>query len=360
MTTASRSSHRGAMSASSAGSPRRWSWAHLLALIGLPILVLEVWTVIAWAIDDPDQITTYRDTSDVSWYAAHVVEAMVLVLGVVMVVHLFRDCRRERQFFTFDMMFCLCGGTLVWADGALNTFQPMWLPSSNWVNVNSMCGHMPMVVNPDCGRLPDPILFTLASDTFAFLAVAMVLAGVIEKIRHRWPRLSRAQLVAIVFLGAIFLEALLEPTVIALHLWNWGGTPLSVPIGGADFQLPVIEVLAAGIFFAIPVSLRIFRDDRGLTLVERGRERHAPRAPRAVTMLAMYSVFQVSIWLVAYLPLWPLGFYAHEWSPKMPVHIVNGICDIPGSPSASTRYGPCPGSPGFRMPGRHSLPGKSP
>ena len=44
---------------------------------------------------------------------------------------------------------------------------------------------------------------------------------------------------------------------------------------------------------------------------------------------------------------------------KLPAYIINGVCDAPGV--HGTRYGACPGSPGFRMPGRTThLPGRSP
>jgi hypothetical protein len=43
------------------------------------------------------------------------------------------------------------------------------------------------------------------------------------------------------------------------------------------------------------------------------------------------------------------GPYEEPW-PKLPRDLVGNICDAPGI--TGTAYGPCPGSPGFRMPGR--------
>jgi hypothetical protein len=51
------------------------------------------------------------------------------------------------------------------------------------------------------------------------------------------------------------------------------------------------------------------------------------------------------------------AFYQGHWQ-ETPSHLVNDVCNAPGI--TGTRYGTCPGDPGFRMPGRHSLPGRSP
>jgi hypothetical protein len=67
-------------------------------------------------------------------------------------------------------------------------------------------------------------------------------------------------------------------------------------------------------------------------------------------MLAMYSVFQLGGGGVANLPMLS-GPYSPKWE-KMPAYVVNGVCDAPGF--RGTRYGPCPGSPGYRMPMRET------
>src|SRR5438874_6380622 len=99
---------------------RRWSWPHYLAVAAVPVLCLQVWTVTAWLANGPRQVTEFRDRTSASWYAAHAVEAAILVVAVAVIVHLVRDVRRQGRLLTFDVMFCLCGATLWWADEALN------------------------------------------------------------------------------------------------------------------------------------------------------------------------------------------------------------------------------------------------
>jgi hypothetical protein len=309
----------------------------------------------AWLADGPRQVTEFRDRTSASWYAAHAFEAAMVVVAVAVIVHLVRDVRRQGRLLTFDVMFCLCGATLWWADEALNFWVPAFLPSSNFVNLTNPCGHLPLVVNSDCGRVPDAILFFFLVETFGVLGAAMVAGAGIRRLRARFPDLSSAQIVLIVFGVGLAIDVTWEMASVALGLWTYM-LPQGLQVGhGARF--PWIEALAGGTWFATFIVLRNFKDDRGRSFLERGLDHHTPRARRGITMLAMYGLFQFVMWVPGNLPQGLASFYAPQW-PKMPPHLLNGACDAPGV--AGTRYGPCPDSRGFRMPGRHSLPGKSP
>ena len=50
------------------------------------------------------------------------------------------------------------------------------------------------------------------------------------------------------------------------------------------------------------------------------------------------------------------AFKAAPFPAEFPRHLVNGLCDV--GDTTGTRYGPCPGSPGFKVP--LTLPGPAP
>jgi hypothetical protein len=327
--------------------------------MGVPFLMWEAWTVIAWLTDGPTQVTEFRDSTSANWYAARMYEGLAILVSIAVIVYVVRGCVRARRVLTFDVMFCLCGATVFWADLVVNGIHPILMVSSNFLNLNHPCGHMPFVVNPDCGRAPEPFLFWFPLETFGLLGAAIVAAAGVRWARQRWPGISTAKLLGLVLLGGLLVECIFEPPAVALGLWTYNANPLTaIPLGkGGAFRLPVIEIVAAGLWFGLLIAVRVLKDDRGRTLVERGLEQHTRCVRKAISLLALYGVFQFVNIVVATMPLWPLGFYEGPW-PRLPKYVVNDVCDAPGV--QGTRYGPCPGSPGYRMPGRHSLPGRSP
>lgn len=221
-----------------------WSWPHYLALAGLPILFWNAWTVIAWLADGPEQVTEYRDVGSFSWYAAKSIEVVTVIAALAVIVAVYRGCRRQRQILTFDVMFCLAGATIFWQNFVANFYAPIFLASSNFVNVNNTCGHMPFVVNPECGQAPDPLLFTWLLETFCILGMAMLFAKGVAWARRRWVGVSTVKLVGFVCLMGIFADVVIEPLILcALRVWSYQG-PLGsyVPTGG-NFQWSILRVL---------------------------------------------------------------------------------------------------------------------
>jgi Spirocyclase AveC-like len=316
----------------------------------------EVWTIVGWITAGPYEITQYRRGHTLDWWAARAFEGLAIVLSVVVLARVVKACRRERRVLTFDVMFLICAATQTWADFADHFFAPFFAASSNWVNVDNMCGHIPFVVNPDCGRAPDPILFLWLLETFVVLGAAMAIGRLVRSVRTRWPGLSTAQLVGIV-VACGCVCALFEPlAMISLHLWSYPGFRWSITINGGRYA-PFPELLGLGLYFGLICAMHVFRDDQGRRFMQRGLDHHAPRTRTVISMMAMYTCFQLIMWGFGNAPLWPQSLDQQRWD-NLPAYINNGLCNQPSV--GRTRYGPCPGSAGFRMPIAGSLPGSSP
>lgn len=204
--------------------------------------------------------------------------------------------------------------------------------------------------------MADPILFFFFVETFIFLGLAIVGTKVVHQVRQRWSHFSTPKMLLIVLLAGVAIDLVFEPLAISLGLFTYAAGPIHIALGEGQ-QFPLIELFAAGGVFGLVVAVRVFKDDQGRTLVERGLDHHTPRVRKVITQLALYSFFQLAFWSSGNLPIVISGLYQGTW-PKVPAHLLNGVCDAPGV--HGTRYGTCPGDPGFRMPGRHSLPGRSP
>jgi hypothetical protein len=333
---------------------RSWGCPQWLALAGAPFLLVEVYAVAGWLRDHPHQLTQYREGHSSPWLAAKTMEGVVTVIAIAVIAHLIRDMRRKRRFFTFDVMFCLVGATIFWANEGCNWFVPLWQPSSYFINLNSVMGYIPLVVNPEAGIVPDPFYFLFMMETFAVLGAALLMEPIMRGVKSLWPRISPAQQFGVLAIFGMIFASFESLVAIPLRLWDWPGVPYGVPMGHG-YRYPLMpELFAFGLFFAIPVGLRYFRDSKGLTVLERGMDHYGPARRTTVTFLACYGAVQLATWGPATVTLWPLGWFQDEWRETLPAHINNGVCDK--GVVQHTRYGPCPGDPGFRAPFPGSLP----
>lgn len=327
-----------------------WTWPHYLAIAGLPILFWNAWTVIAWLADGPEQSTVGRDTDSFGWYAAKTIEGLTVCAALAVIVVLYRGCRRQREFLTTDVMFCLVAGTIFWQNFVSNFYAPIFHASTNFYNVNNTCGHQPFVVNPECGQATDPLLFTWTLETFGILGMAMVFAKGVAWARRRWVGISTVKLIGFVLLMGIFADCVIEPLILCgLRLWNYQGPQGSyIPTGG-NFQWSILEFWAGGAWIGMLAAFWIFRNDRGETLAERGLGHYSRRVRKSIALLATYGFIQWTTFLVGCVPYMVISFYEEPWK-KLPDHMINGICDAPGW--TGTAYGPCPGTPGAPLPVR--------
>jgi hypothetical protein len=346
-------------------APRaKWGPAQYLAIIGAPVLVWFVWSVVAWAMAGPFSYpgqTGPERFSNPDWWMPRIWETLVIVNAVFVLGYLIRGCRRQGRIFTFDVLFCLCGLTGIWADLNVNYIAPHVLINANWINFNSICGYTPGVINPDCSRSPDPMLFFGLLFTFGLLTLAIGLERVTVWMRGKRPHWSRAQQMGALFVLIMVVDAVFEYPIVATCGWCYPPGPLSINVGwgGHNYYFETFEWAAGACFLGVPAFIRIFRDDRGRTLVEQKIDYMPYPLQKLTTFLSMFLLFQIGFFILGSVPAWVYSQWQHPYEP-VPAYIANDICDIPGV-TENTRYGPCPGSPGWRMPGRTSnLPGANP
>lgn len=323
---------------------RRWPAAYYLAFVGVFFLCFEVWVLGGWLADGPRAVTEFRDSHTVDWWAARVYETLAVLFALGMLVHLVRACRRERRFI-WDAKFVVATGLLYWVDPFVNTLQPIFFYSSNWVNLENWCGHSPFAVNPDCGRLPEPILFLLPLYSFGFLGFTMALNKGMGWARDRWPGMSKLQLVAATFVAGMFLDILLEGPIVLFKLWIYPGWPLSFT-GGGLHRFPFFELIIASILWTGLACVRFFRDDQGRTIVDRGTESLRPRIRGMVAFLGIVGAANLCAFASNTI-LMVHGPFMERYG-NMPDWNRNEMCDS-GS-YRGTAYGPCPGQPGYRIP----------
>lgn len=324
----------------------RLTFGRGLAGFGVLLIAYEAVTWGRWLASGPEQITAYRDTSAASWTAARAYELVIVAVSLWLLVRVVRQCR-ERRRLSLDAQMLIGGVAALFWDPFGNFFQPAFFYSSNWLNLNTWTGFAPLVVNPDASRMPQPVFIMLVYP-FGLLAFAMMTNAVMRVTQRRFPAWSGARVLAVgsaaAFLGGVALEA----PMFLLHLWSLPGAPSELSLFDDGHRYASVEYLTTGMVFAGWAAVRYFKDDQGRAFTERGHG----QVGSVLAMVAWCCSLLLALQLV-------VNFFAFKSDPypeQFPPHLVNDMCDV-GS-TTGTRYGPCPGSPDFKVP--TSLPGPHP
>jgi hypothetical protein len=249
-----------------------------------------------------------------------------------------RGCLRARGL-TLDAKVVLGTLPIYWIDPLLNALQPSFFYSSNFVNVANWCGDMPLVRNAECGRLPEPVLLLWPIYTFGVYVIAKAFVAIMHRVKHRWPRMSNTELVALTLILVAMFDAGIEQAGLRFNLWAYPGYPDALSVGGGVHKLPFIEMTFIAIWVGGTACLYYFRDDRGRTIVEQGLERLSPPRRTVVEISAIHGVI-ASLFMVGTMLNVAAGLWSSKY-PEMPAYLVNRLCDAPGV--TGTDYGPCPG-----------------
>ena len=253
---------------------------------------------------------------------------------------------------TFDAKFCIAGLLTYWCDPMVEFFQPIFFNSAYYVNVRDWTGFLPFIVNPDGGRILEPYLAYIPMYTAGFLAYAMMLNTLMRKVELKMPGVSAYTLFALAFGVGCVLEIFMEVIWLKLQLISYPGAPDFLAIYVGDLKMPWIEWFTGGLVFGTFSLVRYYVDDKGLRVTERGLAGLARPLQGLVSTLAMVAILN-TLMITASLMDAFVGLYSAPWRAQ-PAHLLVGACDVPGGESGS-RYGPCPGSPGYKMPLKGSL-----
>ncbi len=330
--------------------------AHVLAAWGVILLSAQIYTWVGFFSHGPVSVKPEGPFDPLAYWGAKFFEAQALTMLVVVLTIVARQCLREGRL-TFDAQFCIAGALTYWCDPIVNFFQPIFFNTAYYVNVRDWTGFLPFIVNPDAGRVLEPYVGYFATYTVGFLTYAMLLNSIMRWVEDRNPNVSIFSLFAVAFVAGALLEIIVEIIWLRLHLISYPGAPDFLAIYVGDLKMPWIEWFTGGLVFGTFSCVRYYVNERGQRITERGLD-HLPKRLRVfVSTLAMMAILN-SLMITASLMDAVVGLYSAPYRPQ-PAHLIVGACDYPGGP-VGTRYGPCPGSPGYKMPLIGSLEGPNP
>ena len=150
--------------------------------------------------------------------------------------------------------------------------------------------------------------------------------------KRRWPRLSVVQLLAVCFVTLCVMDVVAEGLIfLPLGFWEYpGGVALLFP--GTYHKFPVNEMITLAATFTAISALRYFRDDQGLTVVERGIERlhRGTRARTSLRLLAVVAAVHLSVLVFYVAPNLLVGAWSRPWPVALQQrsYLTDGVCGV--------------------------------
>lgn len=322
----------------------RWAWigAGIMAFI---LYVFARWFITGRAVPtDPGPDPLPEITRLFIFWIQIVVTVISLALIWIYVV---RPWRRDGQMSTTGMLY-LCWLTLFFQDPMMSYSSCTLFYNSYMVNLGSWTlGSTPGWMSPNGNNLPEPLLLIVGGYTIIGYSLIFPVLAILNKLRERWPGLSKFRLALIGIVILMLLDTLFESLLLrtGVYAYPYGIREITL-FAGETYQFPMSEGLHyGGLTIGSTMALLLYRDDKGHTFVERGIDKLqlSPVKRQWVKFLALFGFVHTSMFVVFTIPMQWYGLHSDPFPTGYPSYMVNGLC----------AYGPngdqCPG-PGVMMP----------
>ena len=306
------------------------------AAIGGVILAFQTYVMLKW-VTGPYFTPVHPGPTPVPGWMQTVQWAMVIVgfpLGAITVYYvMIRPLRRERRF-TTDAMLMLVWLLMVFQD-PLGNYSGQWYVYNSYLpNLGSWTSSVPgWMPNAQPGAMsPEPLLF-IAPSYFYVLFLGTVAGGwLMGRIRARRPDTKTWKLVAACWVFMVTLDVVVEGFLFnPFGLWCYAGANPSLSLNaGHYYQYPIYYGLLWGSAWTALTCMRYFKDDRGLTFVERGADGISESQGRrgVVRFLALFGGASTIFFLMFTLPAQWIGMHSSAWPHDVQSrsYLVNGTC----------------------------------
>jgi hypothetical protein len=223
---------------------------------------------------------------------------------------------KERRFGLEGML--LLGGIFGFsADSLLNLHELLFAFNVHSVNLGVWTSFMPFYTDGPA-RYAESLLWGFPMYVYFGITASLAGCAIIRRLRNRYPDISNAAALAIVYAVFVIGDFVLENTIIrTTHAYMFVKTyePLTV-FAGSIYQFPVYESLCAA---AVSLGFTVIRlsamdAPSGLSIVERGVNRLGPRYGMPARTLAVIGACSALFIFAYHLPFNWLGLIGESVS----------------------------------------------
>jgi Spirocyclase AveC-like len=316
----------------------KWRPIHYWSAFGAAAVIVQVYAFAAWIISgDAHRQPTGADpvpggVQMMGW----VLQAISVIAALTVVLYIWRRTRREGKL-AWDALIAIAFAGVYWQDTICNYARPIFFYNSTLFNFGAWNPHIPGWLSPNAANIPEPILMIGPLYAWWFVLFGIVFCAMARKMREYRPNISKVTIfvTGVVVLGV--MDLVLENIFIRSQLFAYSGVINELSFyAGTIYQFPVYEALIVGVFCSIVGMVRLNRDDRGRSVIERGVDelQVGSRAKTTLRVLAMLGLSNFMFFVLNFVYIW-IGCYVDPM-PHYPSYLNNDMCGTAVSP-------PCPG-----------------
>jgi hypothetical protein len=305
--------------------------ATIWAVVGALFVVLFAYVMLRWVTGPNFRAVPAGPDIPPTWMkaVAHTIEVITIVVFAATLWHyVIRPWRREGEL-SHDGLMVLALVTLYWQNTLPNFLVHGTLLSSAFTNFGSWYQYIPGWVSPNMSRLPEaPVAWGLCYACWFVFFPMKAGARFTHWFGRRHPALSAIRVFVVAYVGFMVLDFVLEGVFLRTGMYAYASTVHGWTLfAGKTYQFPIYEILSWGLAWTLYATLYAYRDDRGMTLVERGVEklRVGRKRRKLVRLLALVGVFNL-IFLGQNAFMIAISPHADPWPRGYKSYLVNGLC----------------------------------
>lgn len=301
--------------------PARW-----FTVIGALSVITALYLLIAWiASGDAMPVPTGPDPVPPTLKTtAWAIQVFGVVTFIGAVIYVGRRSRREGRL-TFDGLILIAWTVIFWMDPAtMDYFRTQFLFNSYYWNFGSWAHDIPGWLAPHDQAPPEPLIAWGTLYGVSGVLGAIVCCRAMRLARTRWPRLGNVGLVGVALATAFVIDTGVEVIWIRTGIYIYPGAIRALSLSpGTIHQYPLYESLLFGATWAATGALRYYRNDRGLSIVERTRDGAALNNSRRILAATGFLTIAYGLYCLAYslTALW-----GDPWPDGLPSYFTNGLC----------------------------------
>lgn len=248
------------------------------AVIGCAFLAFMGWVIFNWVTSPyfgPTQLAAGVEVPSYYKMAIRTIEVGLPIAWIVIIWYqIIKPIRQTGQPNTLGLIGIAFFCAIFW-DPSMNFIQQGCVYNPYAFNLGFLSANIPGWMSPNANLLPEPLLAWSGGYPAILVGGCVFGLATMRWFKARFPAINNIKLAVAGIIGTMVYDTIVEILLIqGTGIYAYPGSIRSLSLwGGHWYQFPMYEAVLFGGWWGMCTVLLYFKDDKGLTWVERGVEK---------------------------------------------------------------------------------------